>query len=274
MKNSPVTFRTSVNFQPAFRLVDLFVEQVGYTKSWNLPFNMINLVLEDNPEDPSWVELPEQDLHCELEKGLISFTTCNTPLTLHFTPANRHCCIHFTYELLPGIDLFSGLRQRYMFRDPALQKELKAVFAEPDPLRRMALAECAAMKMVMRFWPERMPLDLRRMAEFEDVLRYVRKNLASHPGVPEMAARKGWSDAHFARTFREVFHITPKQYLTRELFAESLKRLNDPVKSVKEIAAELGFSSEFNFSRFIKQCSGLSPSGLRKGNRIPLYIRK
>ena len=50
MKNSPVTFRTSVNFQPTFRLVDLFVEQVSYTKSWNLPFNMINLVLEDNPE--------------------------------------------------------------------------------------------------------------------------------------------------------------------------------------------------------------------------------
>jgi len=235
---------------------------------------MLAIFLEDDPEDPSWVEVPEQNLHCELKKGLISFTTCNTPLTLHYTPANRHCCIHFNYELLPGFDLFSGLRQRYMFRDPALLKELKAVFSDPDPLRRLARAECAAMKIVMRFWPERMPLDLRRMAEFEDVLRYVRKNLASHPGVPEMAARKGWSDAHFARTFREVFHITPKQYLTRELFAESLKRLNDPVKSVKEIAAELGFSSEFNFSRFIKQCSGLSPSGLRKGNRIPLYIRK
>ena len=274
MKNSPVTFRTSVNFQPTFRLVDLFVEQVSYTKSWNLPFNMINFVAEDDPEDPSWVELPGQNQHCELKKGMISFTTCNTPLTLHYTPANRHCCIHFNYELLPGIDLFSGLRQRYMFRDPTLQKELKAVFSDPDPLRRLARAESAAMKMVMRYWPERMPLDLRRMAEFEDVLRYVRKNLASHPGVPEMAARKGWSDAHFARTFREVFHITPKQYLKRELFAESLKRLNDPSKSVKEIAAELGFSSEFNFSRFIKQCSGLAPSGLRKGNNMPLYIRK
>ena len=274
MKHVPVTVRTSVNFQPAFRLVDLFIEQTSYTKSWELPFNMLAIFLEDDPEDPSWVEVPEQNLHCELKRGLISFTTCNTPLTLHYTPANRHACIHFNYELLPGIDLFFGLRQRYMFRDAALLKELKAVFSDPDPLRRLARAESAAMKMVMRYWPERMPLDLHRMAEFEDVLRYVRKNLASHPGVPEMAARMGWSDAHFARTFREVFHITPKQYLTRELFAESLKLLNDPGKSIKEIAAELGFSSEFNFSRFIKQCSGLAPSGLRKGNDRPLYIRK
>ena len=274
MKPHPVTVRTSVNFQPAFRLVDLFIEQTSYTKSWELPFNMLAMFLEDDPDDPSWVEVPEQNLHCELKKGLISNTTCNTPLTLHYTPANRHCCIHFNYELLPGIDLFSGIRQRYMFRDPVLLKELKAVFSDPDPLRRLARAESAAMKMVMRFWPEKMPLDLHRMAEFEDVLRYVRKNLASHPGIPEMAARKGWSDAHFARTFREVFHITPKQYLTRELFSESLKLLNDPDKSVKEIAAELGFSSEFNFSRFIKQCSGLAPSELRKGNDRPLYIRK
>ena len=52
---------------------------------------------------------------------------------------------------------------------------------------------------------------------------------------------------------------------------------SEPCYSVAEaakIAAELGFSSEFNFSRFIKQCSGLAPSGLRKGNDRPLYIRK
>ena len=34
MKHDPVTVRTSVNFQPSFRLVDLFVEQTSYTKSW------------------------------------------------------------------------------------------------------------------------------------------------------------------------------------------------------------------------------------------------
>ena len=274
MKDHPVTIRTSVNFQPAFRLVDLFVEEVGYTKRWVLPFNMLNICLEEDPAEPSWVELPERGVHRDFAPDLISFTTCNTPLTLHFTPANRHGAIHFNYELLPGIDLFSGVRDRYMFRDPALAEELKAVFADPDPLRRLGRAESAAMKAVMRFWPEKMPLDLRRMAEFEGLLRYLRADPAARPGIPEMAARMGWSAGYFSRVFREVFHITPKQYLDRALFAEALKRLNDPGKSVKEIAAELGFSSEFNFSRFVKKCSGLPPSRLRKGNTGPLYVRK
>ena len=273
MKDRMNIIKTDVNCQPIFRLVDLFDEQVVYTRSWNLPFNMIGLCLEDDPENPSWVELPDKKRHWNFEKDIISFTTCNTPLTLCYTPANRHCCIHFNYELLPGVDLFHGIHERYMFHDPPFAAKLKALFADPDPMRRLVRAKMAALELVLRFWPERMPLDLRRMEEFEELLRYIRKNLSSHPGISEMAEKMGWSDAHFSRTFREVFHITPKEYLKRELFAESIRLLNDPEKSVKEIAAALGFSSEFNFSRFIKQCSGLAPSGLRKGKN-PLYIRK
>ena len=85
MKNSPVSIRTSVNFQPRFQLVDLFEEQVGHCKRWQLPFNMISLCLADDPQDPSWVELPEKNLRSEFREGLISFTTCNTPLTLRYT---------------------------------------------------------------------------------------------------------------------------------------------------------------------------------------------
>ena len=266
--------RISVNFQPSLRLVDLLEERVSYTKSWHLPFNMIALCLAADPQNPSWVELPEKKLRCDLKKDMISFTTCNTPVTLHFAPANCHCCIHFNYELLPGVDVFSGIRDRYMFYDPELAGKIKAVFADTDPMRRIARAEMVAMELSIRFWPKRMPLDLRSMMKFEGVLSYVREHLNSHPGIPEMAKLMGWSDAHFSRIFREVFHITPKQYLRRELFAQALAMLKDPDKSIKEIAAELGFSSGFNFSRFVKQCSNLSPSEMRQGNRLPLYVRK
>jgi len=84
----------------------------------------------------------------------------------------------------------------------------------------------------------------------------------------------GWSDSYFTRTFRSVFHITPKQYLTRELFARAISLLNDSEKSIKEIAAELMFSSDFNFSRFIKHYSGQTPTDLRKSAKGPLYVRK
>ena len=274
MEQKTVTTRFPVTGQPVFRLVDLFAERVHYTRKWILPFNSLSIYLEDNPADPSWVELPEKNVHLELKKDQISFTTYATPMILHYTPDHLHFCIHFNYEILPGIDLFFGVRNRYIFEDPEIKKEMLAIYSESDPLRRLAMAESAVMKIVLRYWPEKMPLDRQRMMEFEPLLLYVRKNLVRHPDIPEMASVMGWSDAHFARTFREVFHITPKQYLKRELFACSISLLRDPEKTVKEIAEELGFSSEFNFSRFIRQCSGLSPSALRKGNKNPFYIRK
>ncbi len=157
---------------------------------------------------------------------MISFTTSNTPLTLHFNPANRHYCIHFNYELLPGIDVFSGVRDRYMFHDQELAKKIKEVFADTVPLRRLARAKMVAMELAIRFWPERTPVDWLRMAKFEGMLHYVREHLSAKMGIPEMAKRMEWSEAHFSRVFRDVFHITPKQYLKRELFARALSLLS------------------------------------------------
>jgi AraC-like DNA-binding protein len=51
--------------------------------------------------------------------------------------------------------------------------------------------------------------------------------------------------------------------------------LNDTGKSIKEVAAELKFSSEFNFSSFIHHYTNVSPSELRKQQKDgPIYVRK
>ena len=247
---------------------------MAYERSWKLPFNSLSLCVRENPADPSWVELPEKNIRIYFEENVSHFTTCNTPMRIRYTTANRHFCIHFRYELFPGVDLFSGIHERYVLKDKQLSTKIRSVFSEPNPLRRLARAEATATAMLLDFWPEHLPLDLQRAMEFESLFQYVRKNLDCRIGVPEMAAKMGWSEAHFSRVFHTVFHITPKQYLVRELFASALGLLNDSGKSIKEIASDLGFSSEFNFSRFIKQHCGQAPSKLRRANTSPLYIRK
>ena len=274
MKYAKTVVRTPVNLQPVFRLVDLFSESIEYERSWKLPFNSLSLCAAENPDDPSWIDLPEKNIHMFYEKNVIHFTTCDTPMRIHYTTANLHLCIHFRYELFPGVDLFSGIHERYVIRNKHFADKISSLFSDPDPLRRLARAEAAAMEILPDFWPEQLPLDLHKAAEFEDLFLYVRSNLNCRIGIPEMAARMGWSDAHFSRIFHSVFHITPKQYLIREVFARSLDLLNDPGRSIKEISSELGFSSEFNFSRFIKQYSSYSPSQLRRIDNGPVYIRK
>ena len=274
MKYPVDTVRTRVHIQPVLHLVDFFEESTEYDRHWKLPFNSLSLCVRENPRDPSWIELPEKGSRIRYEAGITHFTTVETPMRIRYTTANRHFCIHFRYELFPGVDLFSGLHERYIMKDKNLAQKIKAVFAEPDPVKRLAGAEAIAMEIILRFWPEKLPIELEKMERFAPLLRYVNTHLDSRLGIPEMASFMGWSEAYFSRTFRSVFRITPKQYLVRELFARAMSLLNHPQKSIKEISDELKFSSEFNFSRFIRHYSGHSPSELRSRHSGPLYVRK
>lgn len=274
MSNPQTFFRSNVSIQPSLRLVDLFEESTEYERNWRLPFNSLSLTLQDDPADPSWVELPEEKKRLIYQVGTIHFTTCDTPMRIRYTKANRHFCIHFRYELFPGVDLFNGIRKKYVLRNEELAKRLKTILEEKDPLRKIAGAQEILMDQILHFWPEKLPLDLTFVEQFSKLLQYVDTHLDSQLGIREMARFMGWSEAYFSRMFRSAFHVTPKQYLVRELFARALGLLNDPQKNIKEIAEKLKFSSEFNFSRFIRRYSGHPPSELRRKNLDPLYIKK
>ena len=267
--------RTSVTSQPRLHLVDLFAESTEYVRDWRLPFNSISLISRADPEDLSWCELLEENRRLFLEEGSLSFTTCDTPMRLRFSTACEHCCIHFRYELFPGVDIFSGLHKRFMFRDQHLQEKIIAAFAEKDQMRKIVMAEHIASEISLRFWPEKLPVDVKKIMQFSKLFQYVKEHLDSQLSIGDMAAFMGWSNAYFSRVFHSVFHITPKQYLIRELIVRATGLLNDTGKSIKEVAAELNFSSEFNFSRFIHHYTNVSPSELRKQQKDGLiYVRK
>ena len=92
MKNSQNVVRSQVNIQPVFRLVDFFEETTEYERNWQLPFNSLALCVRDDPEDPSWIELPEKNCRIYYEANVPYFTTCDTPMRIRYTPANRHFC--------------------------------------------------------------------------------------------------------------------------------------------------------------------------------------
>ena len=64
--------------------------------------------------------------------------------------------------------------------------------------------------------------------------------------------------------FSSLLGMTPKQWLEQALLDRAFAMLSDPGRTVKDVAYELEFSNEFNFSRFVKRLTGLSPSRLRQ----------
>jgi len=263
-----------VTLQPKLTLVDFFSESIGYERRFNLPFNQLNLCIAEDEKDPSVCTLLETGERFVSEAGLFNFTTCDVPLEMRFTPANRHLCVHFRCELLPGVDLFFGLHKRFVFRDWELMKQLTECFADTDPRRRLVKAQSIALSTILRFWPEQDPVDLQRQLQFDRVLRHVRSHIDNTLSVSALASLMGYSEGHFTRQFTAAFHLTPKQYLMRELFAKAVEILHTPDITVKEAAEVLKFSSEFNFSRFFKRLSGIAPSQISKELNIPFYIRK
>ena len=81
--------------------------------------------------------------------------------------------------------------------------------------------------------------------------------------VPAVAAIAHVSEAHFIRTFRQVFGETPHHYLQRRRVERSMFLLRETERSVTDICLDVGFNSLGTFSRTFREIVGETPSQYR-----------
>jgi AraC-like DNA-binding protein len=84
--------------------------------------------------------------------------------------------------------------------------------------------------------------------------------------VRAVAAVAHVSEAHFIRTFRDVFGETPHRYLQRRRVERSMFLLRETDRRVTDICFDVGFTSLGTFSRTFKEIVGETPSGYRLGH--------
>ena len=81
--------------------------------------------------------------------------------------------------------------------------------------------------------------------------------------VPELSQIAGISYSSLRTHFKASQGETLHHYLRRTRLEQARGRLTDMRLSVKEIALQLNFSSEFYFSRWFHAAAGMSPSRFR-----------
>jgi AraC family transcriptional regulator len=97
---------------------------------------------------------------------------------------------------------------------------------------------------------------------------FIEENLQEPIGVAEMADAVGYSLYHFCRTFNQVTHHTPYDYLMRRRLAEAAQRLLQGDERIVDVAFAYQFNSHETFSRAFKRVFGMQPSQLREQGRI------
>ncbi|MBA3947207.1 MAG: helix-turn-helix transcriptional regulator [Herpetosiphonaceae bacterium] len=83
----------------------------------------------------------------------------------------------------------------------------------------------------------------------------------------DLAFVAGLSPNHLLRTFKQLFHQTPYQYLTLQRLNHAQHLLQRTDRSVTDICAAVGFESLGSFSWLFRRHIGMSPATYRRQSR-------
>ena len=100
--------------------------------------------------------------------------------------------------------------------------------------------------------------------ELRDVLASVVRSPGETHAVPDLAAAAGLSVSQLERTFRRLFHMTPRQYVQRVRVNAAAERLLHTDEPIAEIAIDSGFYDQSHFTKVFRRTMGEPPATYRR----------
>ena len=92
---------------------------------------------------------------------------------------------------------------------------------------------------------------------------YIDENFSSPVDLKNVSGEACFSKFHFIRLFREIYGVTPHQYLTL-VRVDRAARLLESGASVKEACFKVGFDSVGSFSGLFKRRIGVTPAAYQR----------
>ena len=102
----------------------------------------------------------------------------------------------------------------------------------------------------------------------ENNLERIREWIRIHPlertGIDDLARKAGISRKYFTTLFKRRYGLSPKSYQVSERMNYAKYLLQESDISVKEAAAQTGYTDQYIFSKQFKSVIGCAPSKIRK----------
>ncbi|MFC5653546.1 response regulator [Paenibacillus solisilvae] len=164
-------------------------------------------------------------------------------------PLLHFLALHLMRELKEA-DLLPPGQEESLWRKMDMRLCVKDLFAAI----RQASSEGAARSTDKRKQSER---------QLADARTYMDRHLFRDLSVEEAASHVGLSTSHFSLLFKQSFGETFIEYVTRQRMEKAKSLLQDTLKSVAQIAKEVGYSERRYFTKVFMKYAGQIPTEYR-----------
>jgi transcriptional regulator GlxA family with amidase domain len=100
----------------------------------------------------------------------------------------------------------------------------------------------------------------RPIDRFGELVAWILRHLDQDLTIEILARRAGMCPSHFTRAFKSVFGSTPGDFIENLRVNEARRRLSSPGKTLRSVAASVGFPSSTAFRRAFERRFGASPA--------------
>ena len=97
-----------------------------------------------------------------------------------------------------------------------------------------------------------------------DIISYVEEHYQEPVTLQDAADLAGLGKEAFCRFFKNIFHMTPVEYINHYRISQSIKMLQSGRRSILEICLDCGFESPSYFVKLFKKETGFTPAEYRK----------
>jgi len=97
----------------------------------------------------------------------------------------------------------------------------------------------------------------------DEALNVMQASITGSLDLDSLVSHLGIEKSYFIRLFKQVVGMPPVRYFLNMKMDAARNSLQDPQKTIRQVAAELGYEDEFYFSRLFKATVGQSPQAFR-----------
>lgn len=108
--------------------------------------------------------------------------------------------------------------------------------------------------------------EIKHNSSIEKTMEWLKAHPLNQSSIDYLARKAGISKKYFTKLFKLQYGVTPKRFQLEQRMNYAKYILQDSDCSIKEIAAQVGYSDQYIFSKQFKKIIGSSPSDSKKSS--------